>query len=226
MSRKIVLTATDGHTLDAWRSDPPGTAAGGIVLLHAIFGLTRHIGEVCDMFAGAGYAAIAPALYDRTGKNTVHGYDADGREAGRRSYGALDDGQILADISACAAALRSVGPVAISGFCTGGTWAWVAAAELDFDAQINFYGSHIPARLDYTPRCPTMMHYGDADQVVPVPDIEKICAAHPTVTIHIYPGAGHAFFNPEQDSHDADAASLALSRSVDFLNARFAQRVA
>ena len=225
MSEKITLTASDGHRLAAWRADPNADANGGIVLLHAIFGLTGHMGDVCDMFAEAGYAAVAPALYDRIGKNIVHGYGADGREAGRRSYGALDAAQILADIAACAAALRPAGPVAVSGFCTGGTWAWVAAAGLDFDAQVNFYGSHVPARLDYVPKCPTIMHYGDADRVVPLADIEKIRAAHPDVTVHIYPGAGHAFFNPEQESYDAAATASAFNRSIDFLRATFGRRV-
>src|SRR5690606_8512799 len=97
--------------LDAWRSDPPGPAKGGIVLLHAIFGLTGHMGEVCDRFAEAGFAAVAPSLYDRIGRGIVHGYGADGRGAGRESYAALEEGQILADIGACAGALRPCGRV-------------------------------------------------------------------------------------------------------------------
>ena len=48
MSQKITLTAADNHDLDAWRSAPDarvkgGKAKGGIVLLHAIYGLTTHI---------------------------------------------------------------------------------------------------------------------------------------------------------------------------------------
>jgi carboxymethylenebutenolidase len=224
MSRKIALAAADGHRLDVWRSDPTGKPKGGIVLLHAIYGLTGHMGDVCDMFARTGYAAIAPALYDRSGRNRVFGYDPEGQQAGRTAYQALTKDHILADIAACAVALRPTGKVAISGFCTGGTWAWIASAELDFDAQVNFYGSHVPARLEYSPACPTVMHYGDSDHVVPLPDIENIRAARPDVTIHVYPGAGHAFFNPEQASHDADAVALAFHRSVDFLDGHLAGR--
>ncbi len=222
MSSWVELNASDGHRFDAWRSDPDGKPRGGIVFLHAIYGLTGHMGDVCDMFASAGYAAIAPALYDRGGKNRVFGYDPAGQQEGRTAYQALEHDGILADIAACAAALQSSGKVAISGFCTGGTWAWIAAARMDFDAQVNFYGSHVPQRLGYRPCCPTIMHYGDSDHVVPVPDIDKIRATHPNVTIYVYPGAGHAFFNPEQASHDADAAALAFTRSVEFLNSSFA----
>mgnify|MGYP006250467105 CR=1 FL=1 len=73
MSNKISVTATDGHQLHAWRSDPDEAPKGGIVILHAIYGLTNHMGDVCDIWAKQGFSAIAPALYDRTAKNTVHG---------------------------------------------------------------------------------------------------------------------------------------------------------
>lgn len=224
MSRKITLTAADGHRFEARRADPEGDAKGGIVILHAIYGLTGHIADVCGSYAAEGYAAIAPALYDRIGKDLVHGYDPDGAAAGRECYGALGQEQILADVAACAEALRSSGQVAISGYCTGGTWAWVASATQDFDAQVNFYGSHVPAKLEFAPRCPTIMHYGDDDHVVPVADIDRIRDAHPEVTIHIYPGGRHAFFNPEQASYDGDAAALAWQQSIAFLDQQFAAR--
>jgi len=223
MSQRITLTAADGHRLDAWRADPDGPPRGGVVVLHAVFGLTGHMGDVCDRWASAGYAAVAPSLFDRVGPGRVHPYTEDGVEAGRVCYGALTREMGLADIGAAADALRPAGPVVVSGFCTGGTWAWIAGASLDFAAQVNFYGSHVPAHLDLSPRCPTIMHYGDCDRVVPPEKIAAISAAHPEVTIHVYPVAGHAFFNPEQTaSHDAAAAALAWRRSVEFLDRRFA----
>jgi len=218
MSQKITLAAADGHTFSAWRSDPAQAGRGGIVLLHAVYGLSNHMGDVCDQFASRGYAAIAPALFDRIGRNIVHPFTAEGAAAGNLSYKSLSRAQILADVSACEAALRRRGGVAICGFCTGGTWAWVGAAELAFDAQVNFYGSHVPAHLAFAPRCPTVMHYGDSDQFVPMDDIDRIRAAHPEVLIHVYPGGKHAFFNPEQQSYDAAHAELALERSIAFLD--------
>ena len=221
MSRKIALHAADGHRFSAWRGDPAGPAKGGVVVLHAVYGLTPHMGDVCDRWGGAGYAAIAPALFDRVGKDLVHPYTRDGVEAGRKCFAALGEAQILADVAACAAALRDAGPVAVSGFCTGGTWAWVAAAKQDFAAQVNFYGSHVPSKLALAPRCPTEMHYGDADHAVRPPDVERIRAAYPGVTIHVYPGGRHAFFNPQQDSYDQAIATLAWQRSVAFLDRLF-----
>ena len=66
------------------------------------------------------------------------------------------------------------------------------------------------------------MHYGDSDVIVPMSDVEQIRAAHRNVTVHVYPGGKHAFFNPAQANYDANAASLALQRSIAFLNERLA----
>lgn len=223
MSLQITLTAADGHRLTAWRSDPDGAPKGGIVVLHAVFGLTVHMADVCDRWAVAGYAAIAPALFDRLGPGRVHPYTEAGVESGRRCFAAIDRTMGLADIEAAADALRPAGPVVVSGFCTGGSWAWIAAAAMDFAAQINFYGSHVPDHLALAPRCPTLMHYGDEDRVVPPERVALIRAAHPDATIHVYPGAGHAFFNPDQPAaHDPAAAALAWRHSLAFLDRHFA----
>lgn len=222
MAERIAILAADGHRFSAWRADPAPPAKGGIVILHAVYGLTDHMGDVCDAYASRGYAAIAPALYDRLQPGMVHPYTADGVAAGSAAYATLTREQILADVAACAGTLRAVGgKVAISGFCTGGTWAWIAAGELDFDAQVNFYGSQVPANLDRLPQCPTILHYGDSDHVVPVERVERIRAALPQAELHVYPGGQHAFFNPQQAAHDAGHAALAMERTIGFLDQQF-----
>jgi len=222
MAQRVTIEAGDGHEIGAWRADPKVTTIGGIVVLHAVFGLTDHMGDVCDAWAAEGIAAIAPSLYDRVSPGIVHPYGHEGVEAGRQSYMAITEQQILTDIEACRATLSALGPVAISGFCTGGSWAWTASAKLPFDAQVNFYGSHVAQRLDQSPICPSLVHYGDGDPIVPVPDIEKIQTANPDVLIRIHPGAGHAFFNPGQvDAHHPGASEAAWRLSVDFLHQTF-----
>jgi carboxymethylenebutenolidase len=221
MSDIVSLTVADGHRLTACRSDPAGAAKGGIVILHAVYGLTDHVGDVCDQWAAAGFAAMAPALFDRRGAGRVHPYSRAGADAGIEDYAALSEQDIFADVAACEKALRPSGKVAISGFCTGGTWAWRAAAALPFDAQVNFYGSHVPRFLNLKPRCPTLMHYGDKDTIMPFIAVEGIISACPAVEVLVYKNAGHAFFNPAQDHYDAVAARQAWDRSVAFMEQTF-----
>jgi len=220
MAERISVSASDGHVLDAWRADPAETPKGGIVFLQAIYGLTDHLGDVCDWFAEDGFSAIAPATYDRTERNKVFAYDDHGGMQFREN---LKEETVLLDIAACADLLRQkTDKIAISGFCTGGTWAWIAADRLDMDAAVVFYGSDIHDNLDQRPNCPAILHYGDADHVVPFDLVQKIQATYPDTEFHVYPGAGHAFYNPEQAHHDADAARLAHQRSVAFLEKHFA----
>lgn len=222
MPELISLRADDGHMLTAWSSAPQRDCRGGVIVLHAVYGLTSHIGDVCDRWAAAGFRAIAPALFDRVGQNTVHPYGRAGAEAGTGSYGQLWREQILADITACHDALASSGPVAISGFCTGGSWAWTAAAHIPFSAQVVFYGSHIHQRLGEHPLCPTQLHYGSMDHVVSGHAQELIKAANPAIEMHLYEGAGHAFMNPEQEFFDAESSMIAWRRATDFVARSFA----
>ena len=220
LADRITLTAGDGHVLDAWHA-APDRASGGIVVLHAIYGLTAHMADVCDLYAKSGIAAIAPALYDRSGKDIVFGYDAAGRAGGMAQRETLGEATVLTDVEAALAALRADGPVAVQGFCTGGTWGWIAAARLAADAAVIYYGSDVYQHRGLRPSCPAILHYGDRDVVVPFDEVEAIRDAHPGLEFHLYPGADHAFFNPEQESHDSRAAALAHRRSVAFLEARF-----
>jgi len=222
MARTVTLSAADGHALEAFRADPPGAAQGGVVILQAIYGLTRHIADVCDQFAADGYAAIAPALYDRTGRGKVFGYDPAGQEAGMAQRAHLAEATVALDVAAARDALQPAGRVAVLGFCTGGSWAWVMAAVLDLDAAVIMYGSDVYDLRDRTPRCPTVLHYGDRDHVVTMAQVEAIRATHPTLPCHLYPGAGHAFYNPDQAHYDAAAAQLARARNRDFLASHLA----
>ena len=74
MGQNITLNAADGHTVDAWRADPAGTAKGGLVVIQEIFGITDHVRRLTDSFAEAGYAACAPALWRHVGARCPAGW--------------------------------------------------------------------------------------------------------------------------------------------------------
>ena len=216
-ARKIEIAASDGHRLSAWKCEPvESRARGGVVILHAVYGLTAHMGVVCERWAAGGYTAVAPALFDRLGPDIVHPYSA-GR-AGAGCYKALSQEQIFADVTAATEAAGGLDRVAISGFCTGGTWAWKLGAAMTFLAQINFYGSAVHDNLDLVPLSPTILHYGDADHVVSLDRVEAIQARHPQVELHVYEGAGHAFENADQSTFDRRASELAWARSIAFMD--------
>ena len=129
MGKQFTLTAADKHRLGAYRADPQGPAKGGIVVVQEIFGVNHHIRAVCDRLADEGYAAVAPALFDRLEPNFECGYTPDEIANARKFVANPDFGAMLRDIQAAIDELKKEGPVAILGFCLGGTISFLAAAE-------------------------------------------------------------------------------------------------
>lgn len=67
-----------------------------------------------------------------------------------------------------------------------------------------------------------MYHFGSADKSIPPAEVERLQAAHPEGTFHVYDGAGHGFNCDLRPSYDAAAAALARRRTLDFLASRLA----
>jgi len=216
MGRNITLTAADGHQLGAWRADPDGKARGGIVVIQEIFGVNGHIRDVCDRIAAAGYAAIAPAIFDRAEPGVELGYDDDGITRGRDLRTQVGWDGPVADMTAAAEALKPAGKVGVVGFCWGGSLAWLAACRLAVDAAVGYYGGQIVQYVDETPACPILLHFGDQDASIPIADVDAIRAAHPDVPVHVYAGAGHGFNCDRRGSYHAEHAAVAWERTLKF----------
>ena len=77
MGQDITLTASDGFKLGAYRADPADAPKAAVVVIQEIFGVNDHIRAICDRFAGQGYVAIAPSIFDRIEPNFQCGYSPD-----------------------------------------------------------------------------------------------------------------------------------------------------
>ena len=217
MGKTIELSASDGHGFEAYRADPQATPKGALVIIQEIFGVNAHIRSVCDGFAADGYAAIAPALFDRLERGVELGYDEPDRERGRGIRGRLDWDDVLKDVKAAADAVRSAGKTGVVGYCYGGSVAWLAATRLDFDAVVSYYGGNVADFAAETPRCPVIMHIGDQDASIPAEKIEIIKNAQPDIPVYIYEGVGHGFNCDERESFNELAATIARQRTLTFL---------
>ena len=134
MSEIIRLKAADGHALDAYRADPDGKPRGALVVVQEAFGVNEHIRAVCDDYAGSGYTAVAPAIYDRQQRDATFDYDEASWGRAREFRARVDYDHIMLDVASAIAYLRIHGRVGIVGFCVGGSAAWLAACRLDVDA--------------------------------------------------------------------------------------------
>jgi carboxymethylenebutenolidase len=220
MGTTISLTSSDGFQLSAYSAEPEGAAHGGIVVVQEIFGVNSHIRSVADRYAAAGYLAIAPAIFDRERPGIELGYTDDDIAVGRDiARGKLDFQNVLADVAAAGAHAAQAGKVGVVGYCFGGMVTAAAAIHLDdtFDAAVSYYGGSTVALIDKTPQIPMMMHFGERDHAIPLDDVDKISAAWPKVTVHLY-DAEHGFNCDHRASFSAVPAAIAQARSYRFFD--------
>ena len=217
MGQTKQLRAIDGFAFGAYEATPSSKPRGGIVVIQEIFGVNSHIRNVADGYAVAGYAAIAPQIFDRVERNVELGYEPTDMTRGVEiARGKLKMEQTLQDLQAAIDDAKRFGKVGVVGYCFGGLMAWLAACELNgVSAVVSYYGGGVASQLDRKPRCPVMMHFGDKDAHIPLSDVDKVRKAHPGVNVNVY-AADHGFNCDHRASYDAAAAKLALSRSLDF----------
>jgi carboxymethylenebutenolidase len=217
VSQSETLMARDGHEFKVYIAKPAGKARGAVVIVQEIFGLSPWIVRSADSYAADGYLCVAPALFDRVRRNLVLGYSAPEVEQAIGYRKQIDPAKAVLDIGAAAAMARHVGKVAVIGFCWGGTLAWACACELPLGAAVCYYGARIPELLPKVPRCPAMLHFGEQDKSIALSDVDRLRGAFPQGVYHLY-AAGHAFANDDRPDHyNAEATTLARSRTDAFL---------
>jgi carboxymethylenebutenolidase len=218
LGKQLSLTTDDGHKLGAYRADPAGTPKGGIVVVQEIFGVNHHIRAMCDRFAALGYVAIAPAVFDRFVRDFDSGYTPDEVAHARSYIGNVDFGKMMRDLAAAQADIKDAGPIAVVGFCLGGTAAYLAACRLPgIAAAVGYYGGGVAKFIGETPACPVQLHFGSEDAGIPLSSVEEIKQKRPDLDVYIYEGAAHGFNCDERASYHKDAAALAWGRTQEFL---------
>jgi carboxymethylenebutenolidase len=220
MGQFITLKASDGHEFSAYKADANGVSQGGLVVVQEIFGVNEHIRSVCDRFAEKGFNCIAPALFDRIERNLELGYSAEDVARGRELKTASPDAPALLDVSAALDALPAGGK-GIVGYCWGGYISWISATSLDgLDAAVGYYGGGIHTKAEETPKCPTMLHFGERDAHITPEHVQTVRENHPDLPILMY-DADHGFNCDMRGSYDKASATLALDRTVDFFKQNF-----
>ncbi len=210
------LTASDGHQLDAYEIHPD-SATAAVVIVQEIFGVNSHIRSVVDRYASFGYRSIAPAMFDRVERGVELDYHTEGFERGRALRRDLRWDDSVLDVAAAVDHVAATGPVAVVGYCYGGSMAWLAAASLPIAAAVGYYGGQVVDFIDRTPEVPTMLHFGGLDQAIPLDGVNTVAERHPEVAVHVYDDAGHGFNCDARASYHPESAALAEQRTRDFL---------
>lgn len=219
---------------------PGSGAAPAVVVLMEAFGLTAHIRRVCDRFAAAGIAALAPDLYHGTLIPYEHMDEA------MAAVRALRDEQAVAAIGASLDWLQrqpgvSAARLGVTGLCMGGRLAFLAACRhaARIRATVAYYGGGICPegerdRLGRTPpiaeaaalAAPLLLIYGGADNGIPPAErarmAQRLGELDKRHVISVYPGAGHGFCCEERAVYAPQAAEAAHAEAIGFLQRAFA----
>jgi carboxymethylenebutenolidase len=212
----------------------PANAANAPVVLVAmeIFGLHEYIKDVTRRLAKAGAFAVAPDYYFRKGEDLTKITEMPKLMP---IVNAKPDAELISDLDATAAWAKSQGGdtnrLGIMGFCRGGRTVWIyAASNPNLKAGVAFYGSLVdpPAQSSIWPKSPTQIAselkapvlglYGEADQGIPVAQVEAmkaaLQAAGKPAEFKIYPAAPHGFHADYRQSYRKEAAEDAWKEMI------------
>lgn len=174
-----------------------------IVVIHEWWGSNAYVRKRADMLASLGYIAIALDMYGE-GKLA-----ADPKEAGELA-GQFYNNPDLARARIEAAVLKlkeypetDVTNMACIGYCFGGSMSLNAAKMgMDFKGVVSFHGglAGVPAEAGVT-KAKILVCHGAADKFISEAELKNfrhnLDSVHADYKFISYPGAVHAFSNPE-----------------------------
>lgn len=230
-----------GLSMPAYLARPDGEdPKPAVIVFQEIFGVNREVKRIAELFASAGYVALAPNYYYRTHPHLNEPYNEQGLQRGFAAAGKVTKANLREDASACIAWLDrqnfvAKGNIATCGFCFGGTVAFLSATLPGLKGAIPFYGGSIASPMPNGEpealadakdvRVPLLLFFGGKDDYIPKETVERIDRtlgdlgkAHEIV---VYPNVGHAFFRESSvELHQSDVAD-AWSRVQAFLKTVF-----
>jgi carboxymethylenebutenolidase len=211
--------------ISAYLALPAVIPAPAVIVFQEIFGVNAHIRDVVRRLAGAGYVAIAPAIFQRQVNDFEIGYTPEDVILGRQYKALTTAEELLSDTRATIAYLQNLAPVQAGGigcigFCFGGHVAYLAATLPEINATASFYGAGIATMtpgggsptVSRTPEIRGTLYgfFGDQDASIPPEQVDEIAAAltQAGVNHHIwrYP-ADHGFFCDQRSNFQAEAAT-------------------
>ena len=222
VARNVEYATVAGKPVQGYLAQDKGTAKGApaIILIHEWWGLNENLRDLARQLAGFGYTTLAVDLYGGKTAKTPDAAQALMKEAMahpdraednlRQAYAFLHDKE----------GARKVGVV---GWCFGGGWSLQTGLLLPgkIDAVVMYYGfpETDKAKLA-TLEAPLLGLFGAEDQAIKVEAVRQFESTlkelKKDASIHVFPGAGHAFANPSGGSFVREAAGQSWKLTLDF----------
>ena len=185
--------------------DASKTRRPGIVLVHEWWGITKHTHDEARKFAGQGYTAFIADMYG-DGKTADNPKDAGALSgAVRKDPVAMQSRFVAAKDALSRHATVDASTIGASGYCFGGSVVLdMARAGLDLKGVAAFHaglGAAGPAAAAGKVKAKVLVLNGEADPFIKAESVDafkkEMDAAKVDYRYINYPGAVHAFTNPE-----------------------------
>jgi carboxymethylenebutenolidase len=218
MPTETLTFETANGTASAYVAMPEVARGKAVLVVHEWWGLNDHIKDIADRYAREGLGAIAPDLY--RGKITADPGEASELMHALTSDDGLDTIKNAIDAAALAFDISHFG---ITGYCMGGTFALLAACELDgLSAAAPFYGDIPEDDVLQKLKTPTIFISGTRDGWITPAKVAALEDAAERFELPVHSvkyDADHAFFNNTRpDVYDETAARDAWALVVGFFN--------
>jgi len=211
----------ESATLMGYLAHPVGSGPAPVILVcHENRGLNPHIEDVTRRLAKAGYVALAVDLLSRQG-----GSPQVGESNVPGALGNIPPSQFVSDFKSGWSYLREqpfadAERVGMVGFCFGGGVTWLMAVEMpELKAAVPFYGPPPPEEDLPRIQAAVLAIYGEQDSRITgtAERIETAMLENGKIfEKEIYPNAGHAFHNDTSSRYNAEAATAAWARTLDW----------
>ena len=211
-----------------------------VVLLHGDLHLPEDHRYTAAQLAQGGFVSLAIKRFSRMPDLTMAELNRSDREDQRYLSNTfvkqeLQDAQAAIDYLKSLSYVKRKG-IGMVGFCGGGCQSVLLSTQSkDVDVVVAFYAPPVlleryqapndrrPDLMDVVSqiKVPIQGHYGTADPAVPVDDVRRFEEAlrkqKTPVDFFYYEGAGHAFCDYTRRFYNAEAATLAKRRMMEFL---------
>ncbi len=224
--KEIVIDALDGSgKFSAYLAEPDSGQGPGVVLIQEIFGINENMRIMANKLAEEGFRVCAPDLFWRIEPNIQ--LDSEVEVEREKAMGLNQKVDKIAALKDCIATLNYLreksSKAGVVGFCLGGRLAYHMATKSDADCSVGYYGVGIETVLDQAVDMdtPLMLHIPEQDHLCPKEAREAIYSAlgeKSNVELFTYEGAGHAFARYNSTPYVESAATLANSRTIEFLS--------
>ncbi|MFR9775607.1 dienelactone hydrolase family protein [Micromonospora sp. MS34] len=248
MQTTTVDVPTRDGVADAYLARPDGAGPfPGVLVFMDAFGLRPRMAEMAETIAARGYVVLVPNLFHRFGRAPLVDLSGLGDEAQRGALfqqispmiGALTPEVVARDTAAYLDFLTgqpdvTPGPVAITGYCMGGTNA-LRAIEAHPDRIAAAAAFHAGRVVTDAPDSPHLgvgsvtgeLYFGHADQdpsmtAEQIATLEKaLDAAGVAYTSEVYPGARHGYTQSDTPMYDEEATERHWAALFDLLERTF-----